>query len=363
MLGVGRCRVPASRLWNNRLRPMLGLLCISTASARVRRQHNCAGGVPRSRVGAGRALLAVCTALAVAATLSGAGAGQVASTETIGSTVGQLALNLRYEIYQVGPGDTVENIAARFGVPAEQIRNLNGLGPSAELRPGESLAVPLAGGIPHASSPEASDSDCQSFEPRYARVLSSSPIVRAPSGAADAQTLYWAEAGCELVAHEEREGWWGIVMVDGSTGWIAKSDVELTERAVPAEKLEILLKGGRPDIVQAAFRFLGTPYRYGGRLPYDMDCSLLVQIAYAARGIGLPRTAAEQFQRGSAVSCADLLPGDRLYFVSRSGRINHTGIYIGNGRFIHASSRRGCVAVDSLAERVYWTRFVGARRS
>jgi len=169
--------------------------------------------------------------------------------------------------------------------------------------------------------------------------------------------------GSELVAHAEQAECWGIVMIDGSTGWIAKSAVELTERTVPPEKLEILLKGGRPDIVQEAFRFLGTSYRYGGRLPYDMDCSLLVQTAYAARGISLPRTAREQFERGRPVDYTELLPGDRLYFVSRSGRINHTGIYIGNGRFIHASSRRGCVAVDGLTELMYWTRFVGARRS
>jgi cell wall-associated NlpC family hydrolase len=124
-----------------------------------------------------------------------------------------------------------------------------------------------------------------------------------------------------------------------------------------------MLQGGRPDVVQEAMRYLGTPYRYGGRLPYDVDCSLLVQAAFGARGARLPRTAAEQFEVGQAVNYTELLPGDRLYFVSTSGRINHTGIYIGSGRFVHASSRKRCVAIDALGDRLYWSRFVGARRS
>jgi len=344
---------------------MSGIFCTATANMRVRRQDSSDGADGRARRGrASPAWVLFCIWISLAfALVSGATAERAAATEPLEKAVHELGPNLRYEIYQVRAGDTVENIGTRFGVSAEQIRNLNGLGSSAELQPGETLAVPLPGRGASPGPPEVAGPGLRSFEPRYARVLSRSPIAADPSGSGSAPALYWAEAGSELVAHAEQAECWGIVMIDGSTGWIAKSAVELTERTVPSEKLEILLKGGRPDIVQEAFRFLGTSYRYGGRLPYDMDCSLLVQTAYAARGISLPRTAREQFERGRPVDYTELLPGDRLYFVSRSGRINHTGIYIGNGRFIHASSRRGCVAVDGLTELMYWTRFVGARRS
>jgi len=152
-------------------------------------------------------------------------------------------------------------------------------------------------------------------------------------------------------------------MADGSTGWIAKPALQLTDQTITPDQLDLMLQGARPDVVQEAFRYLGTPYRYGGRLPYDVDCSLLVQTAFTARGIPLPRTAAAQFEVGQRVGYAGLLPGDRLYFVSSSGRINHAGIYIGDGRFIHASSRRRCVAVDHLGDPRYWGRFIGACRS
>jgi hypothetical protein len=194
-------------------------------------------------------------------------------------------------------------------------------------------------------------------------VVVATPITRVPSAPGSPDVLYGAAANTRLVVGAEQGDHWGVVMIDGSTGWIPKSAVQMTDDPVPPDEMEILLKGGRPDIVQEAFRYLGTPYRYGGHLPLSVDCSLLVRTALAARGISLPRTAAAQYEHGQPVTFANLLPGDRLYFVDRSGRINHTGIYIGNGKFIHASARRGRVAVDSLLERQYWTRFLGARRS
>ncbi len=270
---------------------------------------------------------------------------------------------VRYEIYQVRSGDTVEDIAARFGVPARQVRRLNDLDAWHQLRAGQSLALMLPTG-PAAPAGEASyDLAASAFEPRYARVTAASPIIPEPDVSAAAHPLYIAPAGSQLVVSAEQGECWGVVMIDGSTGWIAKSGVQVSDRTVSTDELDILFKGGRPDIVQEACRYLGTPYRYGGQLPSEVDCSLLVQTAFAAHGIRLPRTATAQYHHGRAVSFAELLPGDRLYFVSRSGQINHTGIYIGNGRFVHASARRGRVAVDMLNDRLYRTRFLGARRS
>ncbi len=155
--------------------------------------------------------------------------------------------------------------------------------------------------------------------------------------------LYQPGTGTKLVVKVERGTHWGVVMVNGSIGWIDKDCLEVSNDAIPAERFEAMLQGGRPDIVEEAAKYIGVPYRYGGSLPANVDCSLLVQTAHAARGINLPRTAASQFEVGRPVNYNELLPGDRLYFVNRSGRINHTALYIGNGQFIHASSRRGCV--------------------
>ena len=270
-------------------------------------------------------------------------------------------LGFSYEIYQVRTGDTVENIAARFGVSPDLVRQFNELS-SGELAIGQSLAIPIPV-TPRRAVARRPSAPLNIIEPRYVTVTGLSQIISEPLDVGPADVLYEPQVGSRVIVNAEQGDFWGIVMIDGSVGWIAKSSVELTDQMLSAEQLETMLKGGRPDIVQEAYRYLGTPYRYGGHLPYNVDCSLLLQTAFAARGIRLPRTAAAQFEVGRSVGLSELLPGDRLYFVSRSGRINHTGLYIGNSRFIHASARRGCVAVDSLNSRAYWTRFCGARRS
>ena len=282
----------------------------------------------------------------------------------------QQMAGLGYEIYQVRTGDTVENIAARFAITPERIRLLNRLPSNAPLEPGQSLAIPLplSPSRPQGQAALPSEQPTPSFpakpipEPRYAIVATPAQIQTEPTSA-PTQVLYQVHTGAQLLVNSHCKDWWGVVMADGSTGWIAASALQLTDQTITPDQLELMLHGARPDVVQEAFRYLGTPYRYGGRLPCDVDCSLLVQTVFGARGIPLPRTAAAQFEVGQHVGWVELLPGDRLYFVNHSGRINHAGIYIGDGRFIHASSRHGCVAVDNLGDPHYWARFLGACRS
>jgi LysM repeat protein len=319
----------------------------------------------RARALVAAALLAFCFApIHAPAQAGGPDSSQQADPEQPADAAKTLAaqgVEFSYEIYQVRSGDTVENIAARFGIPADRIRQFNDLG-SSPLSPGQSIAVPLAA----RPAPRRAADDRPALnllEPCYAVVTSPCTITSGPAESGDGAALYEPQVGSQLIVSAERGGYWSVVMIDGSAGWVPKSALEMTDRMIPPDQLESMLSGGRPDVVQEALRYLGTPYRYGGRLPYDTDCSLLVQAAYAARGIRLPRTAAQQFEVGRSVSYNELLPGDRLYFVSKSGRINHTGIYMGNGRFIHASSRRHCVGIDALYDRIYWTRFLGARRS
>ena len=271
-------------------------------------------------------------------------------------------LGFSYEIYQVRVGDTVENIAARFGVSPDLVRQFNELQPG-ELKLGASLAIPIPV-TPTKRSPEMALAQIplNILEPRYATVTGLAQIISEPLAVGPTDPLYEVQPASRVIVNAEQGDFWGVVMIDGSVGWIPKSSVQLTDQKLTAEQLDQMLKGERYDVVQEAYRYLGTPYCYGGHLPYNIDCSLLVQTAHAARGIKLPRTAAAQFEVGRSVGLSELVPGDRLYFVSKSGRINHTGIYVGSGRFIHASSRRGCVAVDALSSPMYLTRLIGARR-
>jgi cell wall-associated NlpC family hydrolase len=273
---------------------------------------------------------------------------------------------IRYEIYQVRSGDTLENIAARFGVDAAQLRRLNGLSQETPVMPGQSLAVVLPA-EPDADQPgQQTTSDGgtgtaqpQELAPRFAVTTGPCQITKERGGGA---VLYELDRGARIVVKCEQGDYWGVVMQDGSIGWIAKPALQMTAEGVAPDRLEAMLQGGRSDIVGYAVRFLGMPYRYGGRLPDNVDCSLFVQTVFAANGIKLPRTAHAQAEVGQALSWSELQPGDRLLFANRSGHINHTAIYMGDWRFIHASSYDGCVTVDSLTNPHYWSSFAGARR-
>ncbi len=85
--------------------------------------------------------------------------------------------------------------------------------------------------------------------------------------------------------------------------------------------------------VAYAHRKIGSPYVWGATGPDAFDCSGLVQAAYRAAGVALPRTTYAQIGAGRRVSRAELLPGDLVFFYPG---ISHVGIYVGNGRMIHA---------------------------
>lgn len=111
-------------------------------------------------------------------------------------------------------------------------------------------------------------------------------------------------------------------------------------------------------VVDYARRFAGVRYVYGGSSPRSgFDCSGFVRFVYAHFGISLAHSTYAQFDRGRRVARTSLRPGDLLFF----DNVGHVGIYIGNGRFIHAPHTGTRVRVERLAG-WYSSRFVGARR-
>jgi cell wall-associated NlpC family hydrolase len=119
--------------------------------------------------------------------------------------------------------------------------------------------------------------------------------------------------------------------------------------------------GRRAEIVRAAMRFLGRPYRWGGT-DGAFDCSGLTMTAYRLNGLGLPRSSAEQYARGESVATPSLREADLVFFATeRRGRPSHVGLYIGDGRFIHAPSRGKVVRVDELDADYYRRHFLAAR--
>ncbi len=119
-------------------------------------------------------------------------------------------------------------------------------------------------------------------------------------------------------------------------------------------------------LVKVAKSFMGAPYKYGGNSVRGLDCSAFVKKIYDIFEVQLPRSARDQFRVGLNIDKEDLAIGDLVFF--RTKRYikypTHVGIYIGDGNFIHSSSRhnRLGVKIDSLSSDFYINTFIGAKR-
>jgi len=142
--------------------------------------------------------------------------------------------------------------------------------------------------------------------------------------------------------------------------------IKAYEQGLAAQADEAPVDQGAHKIIESAQSYLGTPYRYGGTTPEGFDCSGFVRHVFGENGINLNRTSYEQFRQGKAVPLSALRPGDLVFFgkVKREHcRIEHVGLYIGEGRYIHAaSSRTGQVMISELKPAEHLTRRIMARR-
>lgn len=247
---------------------------------------------------------------------------------------------------------------------------------------GQSEEAPTVGRTPQprlrvAEAPAAAPSERMAKVAKIART--GARIRRLPE--AEAATLYHCNTGTELAVTQQQGMWSAILMSDRSTGWIptkylsfSGSTVDISTQVITGaaarqysytNSRNIAISGkfssDNPMVAQA-LRWLGTRYVYGGEGRNGIDCSSLVQHSFAACGVRLPRTAAEQARVGTPIDPSNLQSGDRLYFSASGRRVDHTGLYMGNGLFVHASGSGRGVIVSRLSDRRNWNIFVGARR-
>ncbi len=117
-------------------------------------------------------------------------------------------------------------------------------------------------------------------------------------------------------------------------------------------------------VLMRAIGLVGTPYRYGGNTPESgFDCSGLVAYVYREMlDLKLPRTSRDLAAvQGPKIEPTRLAPGDLVFFGSR-GSVSHVGIYVGEGRFVHAPSTGGTVRLDSLGGAYWKDHYTGAKR-
>ena len=207
--------------------------------------------------------------------------------------------------------------------------------PLASLRPG--LAYAVAGRVAQVRSMYA-------HIYREASVTQHAPLLTVPM-----------ETRLEVPAEAaQRASWTAVKLPDGRPGWVQLGDV-----AFDPPPLTI------PEMLDFSKRFMGLPYTWGGTSTYGYDCSGFMQMLERRRGVMMPRDAQPQadWDGQTPVQRKDLQPGDLLYFGSSPKHITHTGMYIGAGKFINATTyETPMIRIDDLDDAHFSRILVAMRR-
>jgi cell wall-associated NlpC family hydrolase len=117
-----------------------------------------------------------------------------------------------------------------------------------------------------------------------------------------------------------------------------------------------------PRIADLAKSLIGSPYQYGGETPNGFDCSGLVFYIHKKVGLKPPRTSLQQFKAAKSVPLHKLQNGDLIFFKLTRIQVSHVGIYVGNGRFIHAPQSGKHVKATYVNDRYWKTKIVSGGR-
>ena len=244
------------------------------------------------------------------------------------------------EVYVVRQGDTLWRISHRLGIRPADLAAANHLSFSTIIHPGLRLTIPEPPTTASRPSAGLTSRPNASIAPRPRTGLPPRPST-APASRPNASATSRLNAPALQPAPEHR---------------VAPGVPELPKAAVPQRSAL-----APASIVRIATRYLGRPYQPSGTGLNGFDCSGLVSRVYGEAGRTLPRTSYGQYQTGTPVSRAALVPGDLVFFQTTDPGPSHVGIYVGNGQFIHASYSRG-VVVSSIDEPYFRDRYLGARR-
>jgi len=114
-------------------------------------------------------------------------------------------------------------------------------------------------------------------------------------------------------------------------------------------------------VLNSSKQYQGVPYQWGGVSPTGFDCSGFTEYVFLKNDIVLPRMAADQFNIGAFILRSNLQPGDLVFFSTYKPGPSHVGIYLGNNKFIQASSSQG-VTITDLGNSYFAQRYIGAKR-
>ncbi|MCB0826228.1 MAG: C40 family peptidase [Armatimonadetes bacterium] len=320
--------------------------------------------------------------------------------------------------YTVEKGDNDWTIAKKFNTTVEEIREMNPKVDWTKLKVGAKIQVPKA--VAARNSRNSTPAASRSTSTKTAKITKTDVIVRkGPGTSFDKVTMVTKGKTADII--ESRDGWHKLKFSGGTIGWVRKDMLEVSTKStalpqtpdaksgndkktelpvvVKNDDKEVIITGNadpastvsssipksaanapKPanaapalpapngskvdSLLETAFAQRGVRYVWGGTSRSGFDCSGFVYYVFQKHGMTIPRTSISQSQYGLKVDRSSLQAGDLIFFkTTRANRVSHVGIYIGNGKFIHASSGGGKVQVNSLVSDSYYkTRYVGARR-
>ncbi len=259
-------------------------------------------------------------------------------------------------VHVVKKGDSLHTIARQHGITVEQLKQLNRL-KNNKLQIGQQLAL---------ATPASEDS----------AVAAATPATSSRKSYASRE-VHVVKKGETLasIARRNHVSVKELKRLNGLRNNNLKIGQQLALNDPYEERNPILLPGDAnedeilemaygsgSELQQVAFNFLSTPYRFGGTSRRGIDCSSFVQQVFREVDVNLPRSAREQFRVGTKVERNDLQPGDLVFFRTYARFPSHVGIYLGDNKMIHASSRSRRVVVTSLDYPYYQKRYIGAKR-
>ncbi len=269
--------------------------------------------------------------------------------------------------YKIKKGDTLSAIAKRHHTTVAKLCKANGIKETTILGLGKTLRIP----------DQKTASSGRSATSRQARVVSPTPMHVSASSATlrtgpstSSRQITVLPRGANMKVLSRQGKWAKVALSNGVCGFVYRpllshgsgstSDASVAKSAEPASASE-------PDrssssLIRTAMACRGTHYVRGGTSRGGFDCSGFTRYVYAKYGISLPHSSAAQASKGKPVSKSELQPGDLVFFSTYRRGISHVGIYIGDGKFVHASNHGRGVTVDSLNSSYYAPRYRGARR-
>lgn len=282
---------------------------------------------------------------------------------------------------KIAEGDNDWIVARRLGITVAALHKLNPSVNWNRLRPGQTLVAP--------GKPKVQATQAVAITTKRVKVTRTDVNVRRKP-TTNSELITQVDTG-KVAMVIDRDGQWVKLRFSGGTeGWVrsdmlkpikatqmvaenAKSGpssrvaTNVSKRSSRTRQDDGFVVGGGPvsttALLDTAFKYRGTRYTWGGTTSRGgFDCSGFVGTVYRQHGVQLPRTSIAMSRVGQTVDRSDLKEGDLLFFKTQRGtRVNHVGLYIGGGRFIHASSSGGKVQTDSLSG-YYSRRLAGAKR-